>query len=132
MTLAASKAPRKGAGRVAFLARLDSFASLMNAGHPQRSIYDDHAASLGISYSQFNRYVGKYILGKISGRQSPSGQTPKRDEDSVNAAGHGNNPPSTSTSHSEQENNDGPKAPPRPRGFVRLDGLPDDNKDKLI
>lgn len=59
-----AKTHRKGAGRVAFLARADLFLALLNAGHPQRTIYDDHAANLGISYSQFNRYVGKYLLKK--------------------------------------------------------------------
>lgn len=63
MTTATKATKRKGAGRVAFLARKDEFKRLLDAGHPQRSIYDDHAAELGISYSQFNRYVGKY-LGK--------------------------------------------------------------------
>ncbi|MGC3480187.1 TraK family protein [Pseudomonas aeruginosa] len=58
------KQSRKGDGRVAFLANADKFRELLNAGHPQRSIYDDHAAALGISYSQFNRYVGKYLLAK--------------------------------------------------------------------
>jgi len=58
------KQRRKGDGRVAFLANADKFRELLNAGHPQRSIYDDYAASLGISYSQFNRYVGKYLLAK--------------------------------------------------------------------
>lgn len=58
------KQSRKGDGRVAFLANADSFRELLTAGHPQRWIYDDHAATLGISYSQFNRYVGKYLLAK--------------------------------------------------------------------
>lgn len=59
-----TKAHRKGAGRVAFLARKDLFRSLLDAGHPQRAIYDDHGADLGISYSQFNRYVGQYLIEK--------------------------------------------------------------------
>lgn len=59
-----AKAHRKGAGRVAFLAHADLFRSLLTAGHSQRAIYDDHAANLGMSYSQFNRYVGKYLLKK--------------------------------------------------------------------
>ncbi|HGN0313163.1 TPA: TraK family protein [Proteus mirabilis] len=58
------KQSRKGDGRVAFLAHADTFRELLSAGHPQRSIYDDHAEVLGISYSQFNRYVGRYLLAK--------------------------------------------------------------------
>lgn len=62
--------PRKGAGRVTFLAHAEKFRELIKSGHPQRSIYDEHADALGISYSQFNRYVGKYVLGKTeSGHQ---------------------------------------------------------------
>ncbi|HEO70998.1 MAG TPA: hypothetical protein ENN80_07015 [Candidatus Hydrogenedentes bacterium] len=71
-----AKAHRKGAGRVAFLARADLFRSLLNAGHPQRSIYDDHAADLGISYSQFNRYVRKYLLGKADDHEHQKGPSP--------------------------------------------------------
>lgn len=55
------KQKRKGDGRVAFFANTDKFRELLNNGHPQRSIYEDHAAALGISYSQFNRYVTLYI-----------------------------------------------------------------------
>ncbi len=76
MTKATAKPHRKGAGRVAFLARADLFRSLVEAGHPQRSIYDDHAADLGISYSQFNRYVGKYLLGKAPDHEHQKGDSP--------------------------------------------------------
>lgn len=60
----APKKVRKGDGRVAFLAHADQFRKLLDAGHPQRSIYDDYGDKLSISYSQFNRYVGKYLLGR--------------------------------------------------------------------
>ncbi len=67
-----SKRPRRGAGRVAFLARLEQFRELLAAGNEQRTIYDDFGgeAELGISYSQFNRYVVRYITGaKDDGHQ---------------------------------------------------------------
>lgn len=67
-----SKKPRQGAGRVAFLARLEQFQELLAAGNEQRTIYDDFGgeAELGISYSQFNRYVVRYITGaKDDGHQ---------------------------------------------------------------
>lgn len=67
-----SKKPRRGAGRVAFLARLEQFRELLAAGNEQRTIYDDFGgeAELGISYSQFNRYVVRYITGaKDDGHQ---------------------------------------------------------------
>ncbi|EJC7212057.1 hypothetical protein M0G61_002296 [Salmonella enterica] len=51
-----------GAGRVAFLARLDEFRGLVQAGWPVTVIYENHGgADTGLSYSQFVRYVGKYI-----------------------------------------------------------------------
>ncbi|WP_025902228.1 hypothetical protein [Tatumella sp. UCD-D_suzukii] len=58
---------RKGDGRTKFLAHADTFRGLLLTGHPQRSIYDDYADVLGISYSQFNRYVGQYLLNKNEG-----------------------------------------------------------------
>lgn len=51
----------RGAGRVAFLARLDDFRKLIDAGHPLRAIYDDYAEQLGIGYPQFTKYVGRYV-----------------------------------------------------------------------
>lgn len=67
-----SSKPRRGAGRVAFLARLDQFKTLIEAGNEQRTVYDDCGGEdeLGISYSQFNRYVVRYITGaKDDGHQ---------------------------------------------------------------
>lgn len=52
---------RRGVGRVAFLARLEEFRKLVDAGWPITSIYEDHGASTSLSYSQFVRYIGKYL-----------------------------------------------------------------------
>jgi hypothetical protein len=52
---------RRGVGRVAFLARLEEFRKLVDAGWPITCIYEDHGASTGLSYSQFVRYIGKYL-----------------------------------------------------------------------
>ena len=52
---------RRGVGRVAFLARLDEFRILIEAGWPITLIYEDHGISTGLSYSQFARYIGKYV-----------------------------------------------------------------------
>ncbi|HGC8067029.1 TPA: TraK family protein [Yersinia enterocolitica] len=60
MTDTSSKTPR-GHGRVAFLALVEDFRKLLDAGHPLRSIYDDHQERLGIGYPQFTKYVGRYI-----------------------------------------------------------------------
>ena len=56
--------PRKGAGRVAFLALRAEIRGLLEAGHPQKMIYEDHVQRLVISYSQFTRYVRQYLLPK--------------------------------------------------------------------
>lgn len=59
-----TKAPKetlRGAGRVAFLARVADFRKLVEAGHPLLGIYESNKDELGISYSQFARYVAKYI-----------------------------------------------------------------------
>jgi len=60
-----TKAPKRkltGAGRVAFLARLDKFRDLLEAGWPITVVYESYGgADTGLSYSQFVRYVGKHI-----------------------------------------------------------------------
>ena len=56
-----TKKVHRGAGRVAFLARLADFQRLLDAGHPMRAIYDDHREQLGIGYPQFTKYVGRYV-----------------------------------------------------------------------
>lgn len=58
---------RRGEGRVKFLAHAEKIKELINSGHAQQFVYDQHADALGISYSQFNRYVSKYVLGKTEG-----------------------------------------------------------------
>jgi hypothetical protein len=53
---------RRGAGRVAFLARLEEYRALVAAGWPLTAIYDEqNVAGTGLSYSQFARYVARYI-----------------------------------------------------------------------
>lgn len=53
--------PKRGLGRVAFLAHADKFRELLVAGHPLQAIYDDYQKELGIGYPQFTRYVRKYL-----------------------------------------------------------------------
>lgn len=64
---------RRGVGRVAFLARLDEFRRLIEAGWPITLIYEDHGTSTGLSYSQFARYIGKYVRTPPT-RNSRAGQ----------------------------------------------------------
>lgn len=51
----------RGAGRIAFLARVDDMKELMKAGYPMLAIYEGYQSELKISYSQFARYVSRYI-----------------------------------------------------------------------
>lgn len=71
-----NKARRWGAGRVAFLSQKDLFRSLIKAGHPFTSIYADHGAALGVSYTQFTRYVRKYLPDAIADREHQKGSAP--------------------------------------------------------
>jgi hypothetical protein len=54
----------RGSGRVAFLARLDAIKKMIEAGHPLLTIYQEHQSNLSFSYSQFVKYVHKYIRSK--------------------------------------------------------------------
>lgn len=55
------KLVRRYTGRVAFLSRLKIFRERLNAGHTQISIYDEFMSDLNISYSNFSKYVRRYI-----------------------------------------------------------------------
>jgi hypothetical protein len=48
-------------GRVRFLARRDLISGKVGQGYPLSYIYAELQVQLKISYSQFARYVGKYI-----------------------------------------------------------------------
>lgn len=55
-----------GTGRVAFLARLEVVKEQLATGRTVMSVYRELEPQLGISYSQFDRYVIKFITGKTS------------------------------------------------------------------
>ena len=76
MSKPTNRARRWGDGRVAFIRQKDLFRSLVEAGHPISSIYADHGAALGIGYTQFARYVRKYLLDAtlLTCRQPERGQ----------------------------------------------------------
>lgn len=79
-----NRKPRWGTGRVTFLARLEQIQTLIEAGNGRRAVYDSlgGVSGLGISYSQFNRYVKRYLMnrdvsapctpGTLKGDQAPS------------------------------------------------------------
>lgn len=60
------KAAFRGAGRVAFLSRIQEIKEMIDAGHPTKNVYRKHGERLNISYGQFARYVNKFIRSKPS------------------------------------------------------------------
>ena len=49
-----------GAGRIAFVARLDAIRSELGQGLPLTVIYERHQAALGIGYASFCKLVARY------------------------------------------------------------------------
>lgn len=101
------KAPKelpRGAGRVAFLARVEDFRKLVVAGHSILAIYQEHGKDLGISYSQFSRYVARYIRSPASHDQDrptlPFAAAPAREAQKSNSAESIASPPTRAASGS--------------------------------
>lgn len=65
------KAEKKelGTGRVAFLARLEEIKQGIEAGRTVMSVYREFGKKVGIGYSQFDRYVNKFIRSKPAEKQ---------------------------------------------------------------
>lgn len=73
-----SKTAIRGSGRVGFLARMDAIKKMIEAGHPLLFIYKEHENHLSISYSQFVKYVHKFIRSKPDETKLPEkGKTKK-------------------------------------------------------
>ena len=64
------KESRQGLGRVRFLARLEPIRVAVGKGYPLRMIYEEQRETLGISYSQFARYVKQFV--HVAGEAVPS------------------------------------------------------------
>lgn len=81
MADAVNQKPRWGTGRVTFLARLEQIQTLIEAGNGRRAVYDSLGgiSGLGIGYSQFNRYVKRYLMSQEVSALCTSG-TPKGDQ----------------------------------------------------
>lgn len=102
-----TKGTRKGAGRVAFLARKEQFRELLEAGHPQLAIYEEHGTDLGISYSQFNRYIKQFLLNKEQSdghqKEGTAGHpTPPLPAPSGKPSATGGNSPATAAKENQQ------------------------------
>jgi hypothetical protein len=130
-----------GQGRVMILHALSDIRAGITAGQSSRALFDQLKSRLdGMSYRQFCRYADRVRQSvqnpdlqmiqrgaRFAPLAAPSPALASKPGAAARPA-----PASIHPTHAAQETNDGPKAPPRPRGFVRLSGLPDDNKDKLI
>lgn len=70
-----------GLGRVAFKTYLMDIQQEIEAGYPLTHIYEKRKDKLGITYSQFAKYVGKYITGGFVNK--PNGKTTIQGEEST-------------------------------------------------
>ncbi|MCD2514649.1 TraK family protein [Comamonas endophytica] len=59
---------QRGQGRVAFLALLEKFRTLLLEGHSLLTIHKDHQQQLGISYPQFTKYINRYLSAEVKDR----------------------------------------------------------------
>lgn len=66
-----------GAGRVAFLGRLDQINADLAIGVPLRTIHEKHQAALGIGYTSFCRLVSRYAADAKPAVQNPAPRQPR-------------------------------------------------------
>jgi hypothetical protein len=78
MSIAPTAKPKaKRNGRVSFLAALSVIEADIWAGHTLTVVYAKHRSVLGISYTQFTRYVNRYIWGhRNSQKRKANASTP--------------------------------------------------------
>lgn len=129
MAIETAESPRRGDGKIAFLARLDTFQELFKAGHQQRKVFEKYESELGMSYSQFNRYVNKYIRAETADGHQRKGQgqkqqptTPAASTGSIGGSGGASPAPTTSGKPA------GSKRPP----VFQHDPSSGNNRDDLI
>jgi hypothetical protein len=136
-----------GEKRSVFLGLREAIRLELDTGRSLRSAYVASGADKAMGYSIFTRYVARYLPAESEIQRWGSKRTNEtapltsqvRPPATAPAPAAAPAYPTTSLSGTQKptettpkENNDGPKAPPRPRGFIRRPGLPDDNKDQLI
>ena len=62
---------RNGDGRASFVAHIQKIRMLIEAGYTARTVYEQHADELKISYRQFLRYIHQYIKDDSSSGPQP-------------------------------------------------------------
>lgn len=141
--MTSERSPRvpNSTGRVMILQVLADIRSGLASGLSFRALFDQLGHRLpGMSYRQFCRYGDRVRasmadpdLAAVLPRRPTDGLSPAAPVDIPAAGAPGATArPGQVSSPRQTEKTDGPKAPARPRGFVRRAGLPDDNKDKLV
>jgi Family of unknown function (DUF5338) len=67
----------RGIGRVTFLAHLAEITAELDAGWPLKVVYENRSGRLGISYTQFTRYVDRIVRrGARTAAQARSSRPP--------------------------------------------------------
>jgi hypothetical protein len=114
---------------------IEDIRAAIAAGHTGRAIFEQLADYLaGMSFRQFTTYMGR-LRDRPELNTIAALRPPKKKGLASSSPAPAPVTGSASQTHRDStpgRNDDGPKAPPRPRGFVRLSGLPDDNKEYLI
>lgn len=99
-----TKKESRGAGRVAFLARRDDFARLLEQGHTRRSIYEAHKANLGFGYKYFVKCVTKYIGKPAHEQAKPDPQvSPPPEQDPEGGPGSREEPSGSKASNTKKD-----------------------------
>ena len=98
------RGPKPGAAP-AFLARREAIAVDLDRGHKMRAVYQTYASQLGVSYSQFTRYVNQHIRKKLA--------KPKGDRHAPSTAmGSSKPPPFVAAPHRADRGGSGPIVTP--------------------
>ena len=130
MTITETPEPRRRDGKSKFLALLPIIKEEVEAGFTLRAIYDKHLDLSGISYSQFARYVGRYVRDDDKPTE-PEETRPGINAETPDQAGRSGTPAPAPAPVERSE----PSARPRPATGIgarfQLSAKPDDD-DKLI
>lgn len=115
----------KTVGRVAFLAHRDAIRDLLEKGHRNKEVFTELEAKLTISYSQFNRYIVRYITrANDDGHQSKSVRE-------IAPASH-STPPTPSTGRQAKGSNTRAELPGQKRPVFEHDPNSGNDRDDLI
>lgn len=138
------EAARRGAGRVAFLAHIEAIRKAVNEGWPATAIYEEHKARVGITYSQFARYIARYITGADDGKPEANSRkgavyTESKEKDKggvyTNSAGRDNRGGYTASENTREGRGQGAGGPDRHASQTGLPQFKHDSKadkDSLI